>query len=280
MLLGDNADLYTLVGRGDGAVRELLQPLASTENAANAKASEQLRGFRDLKRGSMEGLARLQVLAKGVPDSFVGPASFIARSFPTLASKHAQKWFKLSSTSTLEREARGYVVELLLKGTLSSAKKANASASETLAVFRTVQARLNEMAHLDRTLLPDTDLYKLSRKSYWKKSLKAFQHEDPLEGFSRAVEELAEYHSHVAMTIAFVSELRETFDGLIFQLEKLLADLEHLPLLSGESGGPAASLDFYGDLLGRAADEINRNGEKMAEVGRNRVAAVQMVVVE
>jgi hypothetical protein len=33
-LLGNNADLYTLVGRGARAVKELLLPIASTENVA------------------------------------------------------------------------------------------------------------------------------------------------------------------------------------------------------------------------------------------------------
>lgn len=33
-LLSNNADLYTLVSRSSGAVRELLLPIASTENVA------------------------------------------------------------------------------------------------------------------------------------------------------------------------------------------------------------------------------------------------------
>jgi hypothetical protein len=228
----------------------------------------------------MKNLADLESISNRVPDSFVGLASFISEHFPTLAIKHSQKWFSWGFNYAVEAEARKFIIDHLLKGTLSAAQKANDSTNQTLATFKAIQSRLNEMAHLDKPLLPDTELEKLSKKGYWKKSLKAFKNEDFWGGFIGTVEDLAEYHTNVAYTIAFISELQETFIGLISQLDKLLADLKGVPLLSKESGGPAASLKFYGDVLGHIAHEVKQNGENMKEVGRKRALAVDVVLFE
>lgn len=200
----------------------------------------------DLSQQSLQQLQAFKCKTAHMTEYFTKLANMTIPVLDDYKRSYSRQVFRFrGSAQKIEDKLRSNFQSTLLGNTIDHAEEAIVHASTTIESLKKVQLQLNEIVHLGRPRVRNGELGKLRQKWYWKRVLLDFKYEDEMGGFTDAIAQLAEYFITIENTIAIVSEVRETSNSLVGELHQFKTDLEDIPPLSREKGGPTASLQFY-----------------------------------